>query len=156
MLLNYTGKTIKIRKKTIIAKVTSISLINLVTSCDKLKGRVKTGQNLEFKYDKKYELLLKPLLSKYRDIFANDLTEVTQTQTLTFSVDTGDHPPIKQRPFPTPMKHRPIIDKAIDEMLQAKIIEPSSSPWNFPVVLVKKPDNSFRFCVDLRKLNKKK
>ena len=38
-------------------------------------------------------------------------------------------------------------------MLHKEVISPSTSPWTFPIVLVKKKDGSTRFCMDYRKVN---
>ena len=39
-------------------------------------------------------------------------------------------------------------------MLEADVIKKPSSPYRSPVVFVKKPDGSIRFCLDYGKLNR--
>ena len=53
-------------------------------------------------------------------------------------IDTGDHNPIKLKPYRPPFTKRPIVDKAIDDMLAANVIQPSRSPWSFPIGIVDK------------------
>ena len=72
---------------------------------------------------------------------------------MAIKIDTGNNPPIKLRPYRTPIQNRQAIEKTIDEMVDANIVPRSKSPWSFPVVIVDKKDGSKRFCVDFRKLN---
>ena len=38
-------------------------------------------------------------------------------------------------------------------MLEQGVVKPSSSPWSSPIVMVKRKDGSWRFCVDHWKPN---
>ena len=48
-----------------------------------------------------------------------------------------------------------VASNEIDNMLKIKVIEPSESAYSSPIVMVrKKKDQSFRFCIDMRALNR--
>ena len=42
----------------------------------------------------------------------------------------------------------------MDKLLKIGCIEPANSPYASPLVLVRKPDGSLRFCVDYHTINK--
>ena len=93
------------------------------------------------------------LINEYRDNFATSPEELGRTGLVTHKIDTGDQPPIRQRPYRVSHQQRTIIEEHVTDMLNRGIIQPSVSPWASPVVLVKKKDNTDRFCVDFRRLN---
>jgi hypothetical protein len=45
------------------------------------------------------------------------------------------------------------IEQQVQDMLKQGLIQPSTSPFSSPMLLVKKKDGSYRFCVDHRHLN---
>lgn len=95
----------------------------------------------------------KQVIEENLDIFAETDLELGRTNKVKMAIDTGDHPPIKQRPYKIAFSQRPQVDKALDDMLEADIIRPSESPWSSPLVIIPKKDGTKRMCVDYRKLN---
>ena len=96
---------------------------------------------------------LKTLLKKYQHLFAHDETQLPGTTAIEHVINVTDVTPLRQKAYRVPASLRKALDDKLDTLLDAGIITPSCSPWASPLVLVKKPDNSIRPCVDYRKLN---
>ena len=67
-------------------------------------------------------------------------------------IDT-EGPPFHENFYRMSKEQREILERELDLMLEMDVIETSNSPWASRLLMVKKPDNSLRPCVDFRKLN---
>ena len=96
---------------------------------------------------------VRSLLSQYPDVFVGPDGSLGRTTIARHQINLLDNRPFKQGLRRAALAHQEVIDKEIQKMLDANVIEPCDSPWASPVVMVKKKDGSWRFCVDYRKLN---
>ena len=152
--MNNTNQTITLKRRCPIAKFERAGNITEIIMPDKQNNK---SPNVDLKQAhalEQFKPKIDKLLKRNRDLFVNDAKNLGRTDTVEMHINTGTHEPISKRPFYTPLQQRKMIDSAVDEMMQAGVIERFSSPWGFPIVLVKKKDGSKRFCVDFRALNK--
>ena len=62
-------------------------------------------------------------------------------------------PPIRQPLRRLPAALKETVTEEINKMLEKQVIRPSCSPWSSPVVMVRKPNGLWRFCIDFRRVN---
>lgn len=155
LVVNNTNKYIKIYRHGLLAKITGIqdnvSTINSIIQNSQYENKLNLK---DLDVPQQYRSKIENIILKNQDLFASKDSELGHTDTVKMQIDVGENEPIKMRPYRTPLKNREVIDKAIDEMLDANVVRRSRSPWSFPVVIVDKKDGSKRFCVDFRQLNK--
>jgi hypothetical protein len=84
--------------------------------------------------------------------------EFKGTDLVEHRIITGDARPIRKAQYRVPYALRGEMEGQVKNMLKKGVIEPTSSPWSAPAILVpkKSPDGrpKYRFCVDYRALNK--
>ena len=76
-----------------------------------------------------------------------------KTDVIFHDIDVGESSPIKQHPYRAGPAKQAHLNEELKYMKENGIIEESESEWSSPCILVPKPDCSFRFCTDFRKVN---
>ena len=94
---------------------------------------------------------LMQLLEKFSDVISDT---PGRTDLVEHHVLTRDTHPVRLPAYRLPHSYRDTVKQELDQMLHQGIIEPASSAWSAPVVLVKKKDGLLRLCIDYRCLNK--
>ena len=93
---------------------------------------------------------------KYRDIFSNELPAApAKIPEFTLDVQEEKWEVAKNRAPPRSQSapKQTALFSTIETLLRQGIITKSSSPYYSQVLLVPKPDNTFRMCVDYRALS---
>ena len=93
------------------------------------------------------------MLNSWKHIFSRGPTDLGSTNLVEHEINLNDPTPFKDpyRRIPPAMFEE--VRQHLKEMLDAGAIRESQSPYSSNVVLVRKKDNSLRFCIDFRKLN---
>ncbi len=93
------------------------------------------------------------LLRRWTHIFSTGITDLGCTDLVEHDIKLSDDTPFKEpyRRIPPGMYEE--VREHLKEMFEAGAIRPSHSPFSSNIVLVRKKDNSLRFCIDFRKLN---
>ena len=99
-------------------------------------------------FDQREEI--KSLVFSYKSLFPD---VPNKTTVACHDVDVDGATPIKQHPYRLNPLKLEAMRKELKYMLENDIIEPSTSEWSSPCILVPKPDKSFRFVTDLRRVN---
>ena len=107
---------------------------------------VKIGPAL----DEKQRSQIKQVI-KQNECIITDLPGNTNLVTCELKLTTDQ--PVRVHQYPVPYSQMDKVEEEVDQMLKMGVIEPASSPYNSPIVLVKKKDDTTRFCTDYRKLN---
>ena len=95
------------------------------------------------------------IIERKADVFSKYKNDMGKTDLLAHQIKTFDNIPISMKPRRVPCGLEDDVNKMVDDLLNSDVIRPSNSPWNFPIVVVKKKNGDNRMCVDYRALNAK-
>ena len=100
------------------------------------------------------------LISNSQDRFHIPGEKLTATNMLQHQIPTTDDRPINTRQYRFPQLHKEEINKQVEELLEGGIVKPSQSPYNTPIWIVPKKEDSkgnkrWRMVLDFRALNEK-
>ncbi|XP_048512842.1 uncharacterized protein LOC125501373 [Athalia rosae] len=100
------------------------------------------------------------LIEEYSDLFHIAGEPLKATDTSTHKILTSDNIPVNTRQYRHPPFQKEEIEKQMTNLLEMNIIETSCSPYNSPLRIVPKKEDSqgnkrWRLVIDYRKLNDK-
>jgi hypothetical protein len=102
--------------------------------------------------DQKGREQAKALLLRYYDVFSKD-DEYGCTNLIQHEIHTEGHPPLQRKGKPVDPSMYDNLKEQMGVWEKQKVVEPSTSPWSFGLLPVKKKNGKVRWVIDFRGLN---
>ncbi|GJR56599.1 putative reverse transcriptase domain-containing protein [Tanacetum coccineum] len=103
--------------------------------------------------DKKQKEIV--VVRDFPEVFPDDLYGLPSIREIEFWIKLiPGETPVAKSPYRLTPSELEELSGQLKELQDKGFIRPSSSPWEAPVLFVKKKDGSFRMCIDYRELNK--
>lgn len=131
-------------------KIAVSVVLGHLANLDRRVQRIAYTANIQNRRDLQTEL---QVLKSYTDSFIMG-TPQTRVSTGEMTIRlTDENKTVQRRPYRFSASERELVRGKIQELLECKVIRPSSSPFASRALLVKKKNGSVRLCVDYRELN---
>lgn len=99
--------------------------------------------------------MLAKVEKEFSSLFSTSKYDIGLANEFTHIIELKDGNPVNEPIRRAPLALQNKVDEFIEEMLKRKVIQPSTSEWNAPVVVVPKKNGDLRLTIDYRKLNMK-
>ena len=126
-----------------------VSNVLNVNICDNSISFVDQFDLKHLNESQRHDLLT--VLFAFESVFSNKPGKTTLVKHAITLVDGAK--PVHQVPYRMHPDKVKWVDAEIKSLLELGLIRESCSPWAAPILVVPKPDGSFRLCADFRKLN---
>ncbi|GBN95518.1 Transposon Tf2-6 polyprotein [Araneus ventricosus] len=171
---NNTNKVIHVRKNTIMGKLSTFDVNDIMSPSESEiyqinnlnlneihKMRRDELLKSDFKLDHLNDKDMQDLLLKNYKVFSKSYKTLGETSAVIPKFSLLHNFPLQTKPYSIPLMAKKYAQQEINNLLEAGIIEPSSSSYCFPVIFIKKKQNpndsnsepKFRMVVDYRLLN---
>jgi hypothetical protein len=110
----------------------------------------------------KYRPEFLQILIDHKDVFGRNQLDLGDCKVLPHKLELKDPGQVvNMPPHRIPPNLQPVVNKYVDNLLAAKVIRPSTSPFNSPLMLVKKPnadpskpiEQRYRVCHNYTRVN---
>ena len=105
------------------------------------------------KWSKAKQRAISWLLNSFHDVFSRDEFDLGKMHLMEHHIETGEAAPVKVPPWHIPLAFADEDCREVEKLKRRGVIQPSTSPWAAPLVMVQKHCEVPQMCLDYCRLN---